>query len=57
MKWDVRPGDSVKKGQILAEVDSRDVDNDIRTQEISLANARLAYEKLLASVKDYQIVQ
>ncbi|MDQ1343613.1 MAG: HlyD family secretion protein [Patescibacteria group bacterium] len=55
--WNVSAGDRVKKGQILAEVDSRDVDNDIRNQTLSLKNAQLSYDKLFTSVKDYQIAQ
>lgn len=47
----------MKKGQILAEVDSTDVDNDIRSQELSLKNAQVSYDKLFSSVKDYQIAQ
>ncbi|MFB0964841.1 MAG: biotin/lipoyl-binding protein, partial [Patescibacteria group bacterium] len=57
VKWNVQPGDKVKKGQILAEVDSRDVDNDIKNQSLSLENAQIAYQKLFTSVKDYQIYQ
>lgn len=57
VKWNVEPGSKVKKGQILAEVDSRDVDNDIRNQELTLANAQLSYDKLFTSVKDYQLAQ
>ena len=47
----------MKKGQILAEVDSRDVDNDIKNQALSLANAQISYEKLFTNVKDYQVSQ
>ena len=57
VKWNANPGDKVKKGQILAEVDSTDVDNDIRSQELSLKNAQVSYDKLFTSVKDYQISQ
>lgn len=57
VKWNANPGDKVKKGQILAEVDSIDVDNDIRSQELSLKNAQVSYDKLFSSVKDYQIAQ
>lgn len=57
VKWNANPGDKVKKGQILAEVDSADVDNDIRSQELSLKNAQVSYDKLFTSVKDYQISQ
>ena len=57
VKWNANPGDKVKKGQILAEVDSTDVDNDIRSQELSLKNAQVSYDKLFSSVKDYQIAQ
>ncbi len=53
--WNVAPGNHVKKGQVLAEVDSRDVDNDIRNATLSLKNAELSYEKLFSSVKDSQI--
>lgn len=57
VKWNVSAGDKVKKGQILAEVDSRDVDNDIKNQALSLANAQISYEKLFTNVKDYQVSQ
>lgn len=57
VKWNANPGDKVKKGQVLAEVDSTDVDNDIRSQELSLKNAQVSYDKLFSSVKDYQISQ
>ena len=55
--WNVKIGDKVKKGQILASVDTRDVDNTIAGQVISLKNAQLSYDKLFTSTKDYQITQ
>lgn len=57
VKWNVAPGDKVKKGQVLAEVDSRDVTNDIRSQELALSNAKLSYDKLFTAVKDSQVAQ
>ncbi len=53
VRWDAKPGERVKKGQVLAEVDSADVDNDIRAQELSLRNAQLNYDKLFTSVTEY----
>lgn len=57
VKWNAKPGDRVKKGQVLAEVDSTDVDNDIRSQELSLKNAQLNYDKLFAGVTEYDRVK
>ncbi len=53
--WNVRVGQRVKKGEILASLDTRDVDNDIRSAEFSLSNAKINYDKLFTSIKDYQI--
>lgn len=52
VKWNANAGDTVKKGQILAEVDSADVDNDIRAQELSLKNAQLNYDKLFTQTTE-----
>ncbi len=56
-KLNVKAGDTVKKWQILAELDAKDVNLDLAGQEISLANARNSYNKLFLSTKEYQVVQ
>ena len=45
-------GDSVKKGDVLFRIDSKDVESNIQQQEINLRNAQLSYETLLASQSD-----
>lgn len=45
-------GDSVKKGDVLFRIDSKDVESTIQQQEINLRNAQLSYETLLASQSD-----
>ena len=40
-------GDSVKKGDIIAELDKSDIENDIKQAEISLQNAEMDLKKLI----------
>lgn len=56
-KINVQQWDTVKKWQILAEIDKRDADNDIQAQQLSIQSAQISYDKLLSSTKDYQITQ
>ena len=56
-KLTVKAGDIVRKWQVLAELDAKDVNLDLAGQSISLANARNSYTKLFSSTKDYQLVQ
>jgi membrane fusion protein, macrolide-specific efflux system len=54
----VRPGDSVKKGQVLAELENDDLDNKIKQEELLMQKAQLAYEEVKASKKDaYSVKQ
>lgn len=43
-KLNVKSGDTVKKGQVLAELDTTDKKNAIKEEEIRLKQAQLAYE-------------
>ncbi len=53
----VKQWDTVKKWQVLAEIDRRDADNEIRAQELSIQSAQISYNKLFSSTKEYQITQ
>lgn len=53
----VKQWDTVKKWQILAEIDRRDADNDIKAQELAIQSAQINYNKLFSSTKEYQITQ
>lgn len=48
----VKIGDTVTAGQILASVDPGNALLEVKSAELSLANAKLSYEKLLSSATD-----
>ena len=41
----------------MAQLDLRDVNNDVRQQQLSIQNASINYSKLFTNTKDYQIKQ
>ena len=53
----VNEWDSVQKGQILAILDTENLDNDIRQAELSLENAQINYQDLKNWGTDTQILQ
>lgn len=53
----VKPWDTVRRWQVLAQLDLRDVNNDLRQQQLSIQNASINYSKLFTNTKDYQIKQ
>lgn len=48
----VKLGDSVKKGQVLARIDSADSARAVQNAELGLENANIAYDKAQKGVKD-----
>lgn len=48
----VRPGDKVKAGQVLAQVDSGSIENQIKEQELVIKRAELEYERCVANKAD-----
>lgn len=62
MQWDVaeiyvNEWDFVTKWQILASLDTENIENDIRQAELSLENARISYQDLKNWGTDTQILQ
>jgi HlyD family secretion protein len=53
----IKNGQQVKKGVILASIDAKDARQSIRDAEISLENAKISYEKLIAPADDIVILQ
>jgi len=53
----IKDGQTVKKGTILATIDTKDARQSIRDAEISLENAKISYEKLIAPADDLTILQ
>lgn len=47
-KFNVAAGDNVKKGQVIAELDTGDLDYEIKQQEIRVKQAQLSYEQAAA---------
>lgn len=43
---DVKSGDTVKKGEVLAELDTDELTTDIKVQELKLEKAQLSYEEM-----------
>ena len=62
MQWDVaeiyvNEWDFVTKWQILASLDTENIENDIRQAELSLENAKISYQDLKNWGTDTQILQ
>ncbi len=53
----VNQGDKVKKGDLLAEVDTSDIALNIAQQRISVQNAQINYDKLFTSTKPTDLLQ
>jgi macrolide-specific efflux system membrane fusion protein len=48
-KLNVQAGDHVKKGQIIAELDTTETNNNLQKQEIKIKKVQLQYDKMLTS--------
>ncbi len=53
----VKQWDIATKGQVLAEIDTSDILNDIEQQKLQVSNAVINYNKLFSNTKEYQIKQ
>ena len=53
----VKEGDKVTRGQLLAQIDETDINNQIKQAEINLSSAQLTYQELIAGNQQSDILK